>query len=349
MRIHSPFVALSAALLLAGSLAVSARAADPPAPDLDTRLSAIEKRLDAAEYARDQLAKGIDDILWFERVGEVADIDKVFITGPPNPKGTPIYGIANERHPLKFWTYVFVPKKLDRRGKAPLLVLPHGGVHADFTTYHTHIIRELMDKGYVVIAPEYRGSTGYGREFQESIDYGGLEIDDCVAARDWAVETLPFVDAGRVGIVGWSHGGLIALMAVFDHPEKFKVCFAGVPVSDLVARMGYAGADYQEEFAAPYHLGKTASEDVDLYRKRSPAWNAEKLRTPLLIHTTTNDRDVNVIEVEHLIAQLKAADKHFEYKIYTDAPGGHSFDRIDTAYGRQARQEVWAFLAKYLK
>lgn len=93
-------------------------------------------------------------------------------------------------------------------------------MHADFTTYHTHIIRELMDQGYVVVAPEYRGSTGYGREYQEAIDYGGLEIADNVAARDWAVETLPFVDAGRVGIVGWSHGGLIALMAVLDHPDS---------------------------------------------------------------------------------------------------------------------------------
>ena len=46
-----------------------------------------------------------------------------------------------------------------------MLILPHGGVHADFTTYHAHIMRELMDQGYVVVAPEYRGSTGYGKEF----------------------------------------------------------------------------------------------------------------------------------------------------------------------------------------
>ncbi len=58
-----------------------------------------------------------------------------------------------------------------------------------------------------------------------------------MAARDWAVETLPFVDASRVGILGWSHGGLIALMAVFDHPAKFQVAYAGVPVSDLPERM----------------------------------------------------------------------------------------------------------------
>jgi len=59
---------------------------------------------------------------------------------------------------------------------------------------------------------------------------------------------------------------------------------------------------------------------VNEYRKRSPAWNADKLQTPLLIHTTTNDEDVNVLEVEHLIMALKAAGKKFEHKIYSNAP-----------------------------
>jgi dipeptidyl aminopeptidase/acylaminoacyl peptidase len=318
-------------------------------PEFEKRLAEIEKKIDATQRVYDQILKGIDDVLWFDRVGDVASIDKAYIASTPNPKGKEIYGIKNERHPFKIWTYVFVPKKLDRSKKAPLLILPHGGVHADFTTYHTHIIRELMDQGYVVVAPEYRGSTGYGREYEEAIDYGGLEIDDNIAARDWAVETLPFVDSRRVGIVGWSHGGLIALMAVFEHPGKFQVAYAGVPVSDLVARMGYAGTDYQDEFAAPYHLGKTANQDVDEYRRRSPAWNAAKLRTPLLIHTTTNDRDVNVLEVEHLIAELKAAGKDFQYQIYKDAPGGHSFNRTDTSLARESRKEIYAFLEKYLK
>ena len=64
---------------------------------------------------------------------------------------------------------------------------------------------------------------------------------------------------------------------------------------------------------------------------------------------TTNDEDVNVLEVEHLIDSLKAAGKKFEYKIYEDAPGGHYFDRIDTPLAKEARQKAWAFLAKHLK
>lgn len=350
MRLSRPVLAaLAASLVLAAALAVPRLAlAQSDNADLTKRVDALQKQLEDQRYTFDQILKGIDDVLWFERVGDVAMIDKVYITGPPNPKETPRYGIADERHPVKFWAYTFVPRKLAAGKKAPLIVLPHGGVHADFTTYHTHIVRELMEQGYVVIAPEYRGSTGYGAGYENAIDYGGLEVDDCVAARDWAVENLP-ADGAHAAMVGWSHGGLIALLAVYDHPEKFACCFAGVPVSDLVMRMGYAGPDYQEEFARPNHLGQTAEQNVDEYRRRSPAWNASKLRTPLLIHTTTNDRDVNSIEVEELIAQLRAAGKDFQYKVYKDAPGGHSFDRIDTAFAHESRREIWAFLAKHLK
>jgi hypothetical protein len=72
------------------------------------------------------------------------------------------------------------------------------------------------------------------------------------------------------------------------------------------------------------------------------------LQTPLLIHSTTNDEDVNVLEVENLIKALKAAGRKFEHKIYKDAPGGHEFNRIDTKLARDSRMEVYQFLAKYL-
>ena len=124
-----------------------------------------------------------------------------------------------------------------------------------------------------------------------------------------------------------------------------------MPVSDLVARMGYKSDAYRDLYSAPYHIGKTADENVAEYRKRSPAWNAERYQgTPLLIHTNTNDEDVNVLEVEHLITALKATGKTgFEYKIYQDAPGGHSFNRLDTKLAKESRREAWVFLARYLK
>jgi dipeptidyl aminopeptidase/acylaminoacyl peptidase len=327
---------------------VFVRAQEDQAPDLARRLEALEERLEAQSFAMQRLAKKIDDVLWFDRVGDVAEIDKVYIPTVPAPNAEETYGIVSERHPFRMWTYVFVPKGLDRSAKHPLLLLPHGGVHGDFDTYYTHVVRELMEQGYVVVAPEYRGSTGYGRGYWEAIDYGGLEVDDVVAARDWALQAYDFVDPGRVGLLGWSHGGLIALMASFDHPEKFQVAYAGVPVSDLVARMGYQTDRYRDLYSADYHVGKTAHEDVDEYRRRSPVTHAHKQKVPLLVHTNTNDRDVNVLEVENLITALKAADKSFEYRIYEDAPGGHSFNRMDYPVAYESREEVYRFLAKHL-
>jgi dienelactone hydrolase len=70
--------------------------------------------------------------------------------------------------------------------------------------------------------------------------------------------------------------------------------------------------------------------------------------TPLLIHTNTNDADVNVLEVEHLIKSLKADEKQFEYEIFQDVPGGHSFDRMDTKIASEIRVNIYKFLAKQL-
>lgn len=308
----------------------------------------LESKFESLGHEVDRLAKAVDDILWYHKVGDVANIDKVYIVGPP-PAKVKNPTAMGARNPVKFWCYLFIPQQLDRSRKYPLIMLPHGGVHADFTTYHTHIIRELMAQGYVVAAPEYRGSTGYGKAFYEQIDYGGLEVDDNNAARDYVVENYDFVDASRVGAVGWSHGGLITLMDIFQNPKDYRVAFAGVPVSDLVQRMGYYTDSYRQLFSAPYHIGKTANEDVQEYRRRSPVNYVEKLQTPLLIHTNTNDDDVNVLEVEHLIEALKAAGKKFDYEIFKDIPGGHSFDRIDTKKAKEIRLKIYKFLAAELK
>lgn len=314
-----------------------------------------EKKPDELQVLRAQMqfqfeavGKAIDDIMWYQKLSNVADIDKVRLIGPA-PTNTLSQSHQDKGNPVIFYAYTFVPKHIDQSKKHPLLVYIHGGVHSNFNSGGgANIIKELVEQGYIVISPDYRGSTGYGPNFWKLIDYGALEIEDTFAARNWAVENLDLVDPERVGILGWSHGGLHTLMNIFFHPEAYKVAYAGVPVSDLVARMGYKGANYEKLFSADYHIGKAAYEDPREYKLRSPAWHADKLQTPLLVHTNTNDEDVNVLEVEHLIAALKAAGKEFEYKIYQDAPGGHAFNRIDTKFAKESRSEIWRFLAKYL-
>ncbi len=311
------------------------------------KLEEFERRQQSIYHMYESLSKQIDDLMWYQKLGHIAKIDKVTFTGPP--PANPLAQSPQDRgNPLKIQAYTFVPCDAKAGSKYPLLVFVHGGVHSNFKSGSANVIRELLEQGYIIIAPEYRGSTGYGEQFYKFIDYGGLENEDVWEARNWMVENEPLVDPERVGIMGWSHGGMITLMNLFNHPESYKAGYAGVPVSDVVARMGYKTEDYRQLFSANYHIGKTAYEDVQEYRRRSPAWNAEKLQTPLLIHTSTNDEDVNVLEVEHLIKSLKAYGKDFEYKIYDDAPGGHVFNRIDTKLAKESRAEIYAFLAKYL-
>jgi dipeptidyl aminopeptidase/acylaminoacyl peptidase len=309
--------------------------------------AAVERASERAGHEFDRVLKLIDDVLWYERVGDVAVVDKSRIYGPPRWKEENPTGV-NAGNPLKFYTYVFTPKGFDDVDKLPLLVLPHGGVHADFTTYYAHIVRELVAQGYIVVAPEYRGSTGYGRGMYEDIDYGGREVEDALAARDWAVQNHPRVDAKRVGILGWSHGGLITLFSLFRHPDSYACGFAGVPVSDLVQRMGYHAQGYRDLYEAEYFIGQSAQQNLEEYKRRSPVWSVDKLTKPLLIHTNIHDEDVNYIEVEHLIQALTTAGKDFKHEV-ADVPGGHSFDRLDTPEAWGYRKKIYAFLARYLK
>jgi dipeptidyl aminopeptidase/acylaminoacyl peptidase len=315
--------------------------------------NAVLERLDALEagvgHLDAKLTRQMNELLWFQRLGDVAVVDKVRFTGPP-PRGTNNSAPPAGSNEVVISAFTFLPRDQKPGRRIPLLVFAHGEIHGNVASDEdAHVVRDLIQQGYAVIAPDYRGSSGYGGDFWHQIDYGGLEIEDVHAARQWMLEHYPrLLDARRVGIIGWSHGGLIALLTVFAHPDDYRACYAGVPVSDLEERIRIRGKDYEQLFAAPYHIGQTVAEAPDEYHRRSPAWNAEKLRTPLLVHANTNDEDVNVREVERLIHALQAAEKDFQYRIYTNAPGGHLFNRLDTATAQESRAEIWHFLADYL-
>jgi dipeptidyl aminopeptidase/acylaminoacyl peptidase len=233
--------------------------------------------------------------------------------------------------------------------KLPALVWIHGGVHGHLAFYYWRLIREMLEEGYVVLAPEYRGSTHHGRGLYNAIDYGGMEVEDCISGRDWLVEMHPNVDTERIAMIGWSHGGFITMHSLYRAPEKFVVGVNVVGVSDLVERMGYKSESYRRTFAEQKGFGGYAYEKLERYIERSPAHQAHRLQTPVLIHLATNDTDVRINETMHLIDALKAAGKDFEYEIYEDPPGGHSFNRINSATAAESWQKIKAYLAEHLK
>lgn len=304
--------------------------------------------MDDLRHQFNRVNKNVDDILWYKKLEEIAYVDKVELTGPPVGVDKKIsIGSLDSMYltnPLRIKAYVFIPRGLEEDQKYPLLVLPHGGVHSNFGSGYSHIVAELITQGYVIIAPEYRGSTGYGKRFYQSIDYGGLENQDVKACRDYMLEAYNFLDQSRVGILGWSHGGMITLMNLFQYPDSYQVGFAGVPVSDLAYRLGYKNPSYEALYSAEYHIGKTLEEGREEYERRSPTTYASRLNTPLLIYTNTNDSDVRSHEVEQIISALNEANKEFEYRIFEELPGGHRFDRMDTQQARELRLRIYDFL-----
>lgn len=202
-------------LLLMGSNALG--------QEVDSRekeLAVLRQKVEDYEHRFDILEKHIDDLMWFGRLQDIAYVDKVRLTSTPRWKPRdPEDRFANNK--LQFWTYVFIPKGIDVNQKYPLIVLPDSGIHANFSTYYFHIVRELLAQGYVVVSAEYRGSTGYGKTTYENIDYGGRKNDDVLESRNYMIENYSFVDPNRVGVMGWSHGGMIALMQVLQHPDMY--------------------------------------------------------------------------------------------------------------------------------
>ncbi len=314
---------------------------------LQKEIKELRKVVNGYRHTHDQIVKKTDDLMWHRLLGDVAFVDKVRLTGPPRwkPLKEEDRFAAN---PLQFYSYIFIPKSIDPAKKYPLIVLPHSGIHADFSTYYAHIVKELIAQEYIVVSAEYRGSTGYGKGTYENIDYGGLENEDVLTSRDYMVENYSIVDESRIGIIGWSHGGMISLMNILRYPQKYNVAFAGVPVSDLVNRLESHGDSYRAYFIPKYHIGESIEENLEEYKRRSPSNYASLLEKPLLIYTNTNDNDVYVEEVIAMIDSLKANDKIFEYKIFQNASGGHGFDRIDSKEATEIRYTVHKFLEKHL-
>ena len=259
--------------------------------------------------------------------------------------------------------YLFQPlKKRGPKGHAAM-VWVHGGVHGNWGVNMFPFVKDAVERGYVIICPDYRGSTGYGEVHHNAIDYGGYEIDDTLSAVEY-LKTLPHVDQDRLGIMGWSHGGYITLLSVFRDTHPFKAAAAMVPVTNLVFRLSYKGPSYQRQFSTQPRVQGLPFEKRDLYIERSPLYHVDKLRIPLLVHVATNDADVNYVEDQQIVDALRSRKPDLaETKVYVDpVPGpasvGHTFnrrvnmntlERDDSPDQRDSWNRTWTFFEWHLR
>ena len=259
--------------------------------------------------------------------------------------------------------YLFAP--LDKRGARghAAMVWVHGGVHGDWGPNMLPFVKEAIERGYVIVAPDYRGSTGHGAAHYNAIDYGGKEVDDVMGAFDY-LKTLPYVDSDRIGVMGWSHGGFIASHLVMREETPFKAAAAIVPVTNLVFRLGYKGPRYQRSFSTQSGIRGLPHEKREEYIKRSPLYQVEKLNVPILVHVATNDTDVDFYEDEQMVWKLRALKPDLaETKVYVDpAPwgssGGHAFsrrvdpntlERVDSPAQIDSWNRTWVFFEWILR
>jgi dipeptidyl aminopeptidase/acylaminoacyl peptidase len=228
--------------------------------------------------------------------------------------------------------WLFVPKNLDRSKKHPAIIWIHGdGVNQNYDGWHVQrnyavyysFHQYLLQQGYVVFAPDYRGSIGYGRDWRNgvSMDVGGKDAKDAWMSA-YYLKTLPYVDTDRVGVWGLSYGGFFTLIAMTDQPKLFR---AGVDVAGVV--------DYVMYYSDPYHGDWTASrigtpeQNPKVYANASPISHIDRLERPLLVLHGTSDVNVPYLESVWLIdeALKKGKGDLLSYMMY---PGEfHYFTR----------------------
>ena len=220
---------------------------------------------------------------------------------------------------------LMVGKSIDRTKKNPALVWIHGsGSDQNFLGWHPgsyrmyySLCQYFAQQGYVILTPDYRGSSGYSRDWSTGV-YMGVGVNDTadVASSADYLKTLSYVDPDRIGVFGLSYGGFLTLQAMTVDPTLWR---AGVDVAGVVDWATY-GAGYTTP-----RLG-TPVQNPEIYNISAPIQHMEKLERPLLVLHGTNDRNVSFADSLRLFDVLIKLGKPFESQIY---PGEIHFFRRD--------------------
>lgn len=180
----------------------------------------------------------------------------------------------------KIHTFIVKPHNFDPAGRYPLILNVHGGPQMQWADAFRGDWQVYPGAGYVVAFPNPHGSTGYGQEFTAGIsrDWGGKVVEDIMAVTD-SLSRLPYVDADRMGAMGWSYGGYM-MMWLEGHTDRFKALAAMMGVYNLKAMHGST----EELWFPEYDLGGPPWES-DLYTRWSPNQFVKKFKTPCLVLT----------------------------------------------------------------
>ncbi len=237
----------------------------------------------------------------------------------PNPDieveiDSELFTIERDGYPIDIW--LIRPAGFDPAKRYPVVLDIHGGPNSWYGHAPSAMDRALAGAGYLVAYGNPRGSGSYGRAFTQEVinDWGGGDYEDLMAVLDRVLE-LPYADASRSGVYGYSYGGFMSSW-IIGHTNRFKAAVIGAPVVDLISFFGQA--DIGHDFG-PMQIGSTPWENEQEYRFRSPLTYLEHAETPVLILHGESDDRVPIGQGEQLFATLASMGKEVEFVRY---PGG---------------------------
>jgi dienelactone hydrolase len=193
--------------------------------------------------------------------------------------------------------------------KLPLIVLPHGGPTARDSVGYDYWVQFFANRGYVVLQPNFRGSSGFGEAFRDAGDgrWGTTMIDDITDGVQWLVKE-GVVDRSRVCVMGWSYGGYAAMMSAVREPDLYRCAIAGAGISDLKAMLRY---DRRFLFSK-WWTSKITGGDADL-SAMSALTQASKVKAPMLFVHGVKDLRVPVSQSRRMVKALRDLGKPVEY------------------------------------
>ena len=232
---------------------------------------------------------------------------------------------------------VTMPANLKRDGSNPAIVLPHGGPTGQAQDGYSRYATAFASRGYVVIQPNFRGSTGYGKAFQDGNvkDLGGADLKDTVAAKHFLVDS-GYVDAKRVGIFGGSYGGFMTLMAIGRAPDEFAAAVQWFGIINW--RTMYRDQD-EELKAYQRSLLGTPESDPKVYDAASPLTYIRAAKAPLLTIQGENDIRVPRGQAQDVHDILKAKGNVVETIFYPAE--GHGFQKKENQLDTLTRTVAW--------
>ncbi len=236
------------------------------------------------------------------------------------------------------WTIsalLYVPYNMQKNGQNAAIVYVHGGPTSQTVNSFNRFIQYMVNQGYMVIAPNYRGSTGYGKEFQQAnlFDMGGGDLQDVIAAADWIKQT-GFLDPKKVVLMGGSYGGYLTMMGVTKAPDEWA---AGVPIVPFVN--WFTEMENEDPVLRESDLATMGDpvKNKALFEDRSPIFFVDKIKAPLFLLAGGNDPRCPKEETLQVVDAIKKHGGVVDYKIYDNE--GHGFARVENqidAYKRVA-------------